>query len=643
MKVSAVWIAKNEASCIARSINSIKAVADELVVVDTGSTDATKEESIKAGAMVKQFEWCKDFAAARNYALSQTSGDIVFFLDADEWFEPALKAEDKETLIKKFSDSSVFSLKIRRTDIDPGLGSVISVGESIRVFRKNAVTYKGNIHERIYPTNKNCVMCAVSPQWNINHDGYSQAVSTQKRLRNINLLEHAVEDTVQEKEKALYHVYLVRELFFIERKKAFSSLSWLLDHPNETKNILQLMPEIGKTLLLDGIVLAKEEKADSKKIWDVMVANGQKAYENDPISYILPLYYKLHFDKNESELLQELPNVIQSAEEARKGKTADMGDYFRGLIDLYEAGAIAAWRKGDKELTFDYAAKALSQEVTVYRKKAVKLLYNCMRGLPLEDTVVFLEKVVGADKRGLREALIRHGRCEGFTDIYTYWMKKELDEGVATKGDFWYLMIVLGKYEEALQMALAAKDTTDKNLVQYTMYLAILCAENHEWLMKYKNELGEYAPVLELFFSGDSAASISFGVVVSSYEAIAFAKGRELANKLLKACKGLEEKCFLVQSAYYMDNGLYRELLEDSSGFIVADAGATTHIRLAECALHCMQHEKAMAHLQVALKKGENSEEWWDILEAIVQSTEDEAILKQTTDLKNLAGNTRYQ
>ncbi len=641
MKVSAVWIAKNEASCITRSINSVKAVVDELVVVDTGSTDATKEESAKAGATVKQFEWNKDFAAARNYALLQTSGDIVIFLDADEWFEPALKAEDKELLIKNFFDSGVFALKMRRTDVDPGLGSVISVGESVRVFRKNAVTYKGNIHERIYPTNKNCVMCAVLPQWNINHDGYSQAVSTQKRLRNINLLEHAVEDTVQEREKALYHVYLVRELFFVERKKAFSSLLWLLDNSNETKNIMQLMPDIGKTLLLDGIVLAKEENVDRKKVWDVIVVNGQKAYENDPISYILPLYYKLHFDKNEDELLQELPNVVQNAEEIRKGKTAEMGDYFRGLIDLYEAGAIAAWRRGDKELTFDYATKALSQEVTIYRKKVIKLLYNCMRGLPLEDTVVFLERVVGADKRGLREALIRHGKCEGFTDIYAYWMKRELDEEVATKGDFWYLLIVLGKYEEALQMALAAKDTTDKNLVQYTMYLAILCAENHEWLLKYNDELGEYASVLELFFNNDSTAFISFGVVVSSYEAIAFAKGRETANKLLKSCKGFEEKCFLVQSAYYMDNGLYREVLEDGSDFIVADAGSATHIRLAECALHCAQYEKAMAHLQVVLKNGENSEEWWDILEVIVHKTEDEAILKQALDMKSFAGNTK--
>ncbi len=638
MKVSAVWIAKNEAACIARSINSLKAVADELIVVETGSTDATIEESTKAGAKVKHFEWNKDFAAARNFALSQTSGDVVFFLDADEWFEPALKVEDKETLINKFSDNAVFSLKMRRTDIDPELGSVISVGESIRVFRKNAVTYKGNIHERIYPTNKNCVMCAVLPQWNLNHDGYSQAVSNQKRLRNINLLEYALKDTTQKNEKAIYHVYLVRELFFVERKKAFSSLLWLLDHPNETKNILQLMPEIGKTLLLDGIVLAKEENADSKKVWDVMVVNGQKAYENDPIMHILPLYYKLHFDKNEGELLQELPSAVQSAEEARKGNTADMGDYFRGLIDLYEAGAVAAWRRGNKELTFDYATKALSQEVTIYRKKAIKLLYCCMRGLPLDDTVVFLEKVVGADKRGLREALIRHGRCEGFADIYAYWMKKELDESVATKGDFWYLMILLGRYEEALQMALAAKDTTDKNLVQYTMYIAILCAEKPEWLLEYNKELGEYAAVLDRYFSNDLSASISFGIVVSSYEAIAFAKGRETANKLLNACKGYEEKCFLVQSAYYMDNGFYRELLEDSSDFIVADTKAATHIRLAECALHCTQYEKSMAHLQMVINSGEISEELWDILEVIEQSSEDEAILKQASDMKKLAG-----
>jgi glycosyltransferase involved in cell wall biosynthesis len=77
-------IVKNEAQNLARCLASVKPYVDELVIVDTGSTDETIAIAQQYGAKVSHFEWCDDFSAARNYACSLATGDWILTLDADE-------------------------------------------------------------------------------------------------------------------------------------------------------------------------------------------------------------------------------------------------------------------------------------------------------------------------------------------------------------------------------------------------------------------------------------------------------------------------------------------------------------------------------------------------------------------------------
>jgi glycosyltransferase involved in cell wall biosynthesis len=84
MTVSAALIVKNEEKTLGRCLASIDGAVDELVVVDTGSDDATKAVAASHGARVFDFTWQDDFAAARQYAFEQTTGDWVFWLDADD-------------------------------------------------------------------------------------------------------------------------------------------------------------------------------------------------------------------------------------------------------------------------------------------------------------------------------------------------------------------------------------------------------------------------------------------------------------------------------------------------------------------------------------------------------------------------------
>jgi hypothetical protein len=83
--VSACLIARNEERCLDRCLTSLRGAVDEIVVVDTGSTDRTLEIARAHGARVGTFVWCDDFAAARNAALDLATGDWVLSIDADEW------------------------------------------------------------------------------------------------------------------------------------------------------------------------------------------------------------------------------------------------------------------------------------------------------------------------------------------------------------------------------------------------------------------------------------------------------------------------------------------------------------------------------------------------------------------------------
>lgn len=87
MKISTCLIVKNEADNIGRCLDSIKDISNEIIVVDTGSTDNTKEIALKIGAKIFDYQWDNNFSKAKNYALSKATGDWIVFPDADEYLD----------------------------------------------------------------------------------------------------------------------------------------------------------------------------------------------------------------------------------------------------------------------------------------------------------------------------------------------------------------------------------------------------------------------------------------------------------------------------------------------------------------------------------------------------------------------------
>ena len=86
MRISACYIVKDEAHELRRSLASLREAVDEIVIVSTAGNEAVAEAAAEFGAHLYEFPWQDDFSLARNYALEQATGEIVVFLDADEFF-----------------------------------------------------------------------------------------------------------------------------------------------------------------------------------------------------------------------------------------------------------------------------------------------------------------------------------------------------------------------------------------------------------------------------------------------------------------------------------------------------------------------------------------------------------------------------
>ncbi len=145
--VSAVIIALNEEKNITDCLGSV-AFCDEKVVVDSGSTDRTRELAEQAGAKVYSNEF-KDYASQKNFGIRKTRGEWVLLLDADERVSPELAAEIKKTLEEPKAEGYFFprSNRIFGRWMKHGMN-----GDDLqlRLAKKEKAVFEGVVHERIY-------------------------------------------------------------------------------------------------------------------------------------------------------------------------------------------------------------------------------------------------------------------------------------------------------------------------------------------------------------------------------------------------------------------------------------------------------------------------------------------------------------
>jgi len=192
--LSVCVIARNEAENLASLIPSVSGLADEIVIVDTGSTDGTPDVARAAGATVVHHPWADNFSAARNVGLEAVSRRWVLWLDADERL-----AEEQHDLVTQLMNAGNVegASLLLESPHQPDDPVECSRGRYCRFFRADlGVRFEGRVHEQILPALQRCGSRVVDSDIVVTHPGYALDPESMmaKKERNLRLLELSHQD-----------------------------------------------------------------------------------------------------------------------------------------------------------------------------------------------------------------------------------------------------------------------------------------------------------------------------------------------------------------------------------------------------------------------------------------------------------------
>ncbi len=193
--LSVCIIAKNSESTIDNCLKSVHNIADEIIFVDTGSTDKTIEIANKFTDKIYNFNWEDDFSTARNYSLNQAKGKYVLILDSDE--ELSNPYELISTLNNLNDNVGGLLIRVNSYKLNPNNQLEKMSTDLLRVFLNHPeIRFKGRIHEQVFDSIINLGLKIENSNISIHHSGYNLNASDfkTKQERNLKLLKLALEE-----------------------------------------------------------------------------------------------------------------------------------------------------------------------------------------------------------------------------------------------------------------------------------------------------------------------------------------------------------------------------------------------------------------------------------------------------------------
>ncbi|WP_226584066.1 glycosyltransferase [Halobacillus litoralis] len=181
--ISLCMIVKNEEEVLAECLKSVKEICDEIIIVDTGSTDNTKKIASKFTEKILDFEWIDDFSAARNYSFSQATMDFILWLDADDILHPDEQKKFKN--LKVSLDDSVDAVSMKYIVSRDEYGNTSFHYRRNRIVkRSNHFKWIGAVHEYLEVRGN-----ILSSDISIEHKKDSKKTSTSTIGRNLRIYE----------------------------------------------------------------------------------------------------------------------------------------------------------------------------------------------------------------------------------------------------------------------------------------------------------------------------------------------------------------------------------------------------------------------------------------------------------------------
>ena len=300
-------IVRDEAADLPAALWSVKRVADEVVVVDTGSTDGTAEIAASAGARVLNHAWADDFAAARNVSIGAAEGKWILYLDADERVPP----DSEPKILRAISDKADAYFVRIESGVDSSAGKVF-VSFYPRLFRNlPGLAFEGRVHEQIYPSLEAHGARIEVSDIVIKHSGYTVSPDEMaaKARRNAAMLDRQLKDKPDDA-LALFHLGEARSMLG-EHEAAVASYEAALKASRLPRVVTSVVHQnLGGSL----IKLGKYDQA---------LAGLRKALKLDPgllTAHLLAasaLFGLRQFDRAEKEILTY---IGRSGENPRNSK-----------------------------------------------------------------------------------------------------------------------------------------------------------------------------------------------------------------------------------------------------------------------------------------------------------------------------------
>ena len=184
-KITVAAIVKNEAQNVPTWVQAARSCADEIIVVDTGSTDGTVERFRDYGIECYHYDWNDDFASAKNYMISLCHGDWIVLLDGDEWFREG--CDVRKAIAKHHGNPITKAIIADWICLDKDRNNAVMFsGGAVRAFRNQPdVRYFRKVHENLTINYENFVF---EPDFKMYHTGYSGSVNRSKHERNLRIM-----------------------------------------------------------------------------------------------------------------------------------------------------------------------------------------------------------------------------------------------------------------------------------------------------------------------------------------------------------------------------------------------------------------------------------------------------------------------
>ena len=427
-------IVKNEENYLEDCLNSVKDLVDEIVIVDTGSTDRTIDIAKKHGAKIFNFKWIDDFSAARNYALDNSSGDWILYLDADERLSP----QSKDELLSLTSEKNKTAYYCKVNSINE-TNNQPAIMDYVRLFsRDESVKFEGKIHEQIENSLRKAGYAIKQSAIEIIHVGYN---ITEEKLklkaeRNLNLLLNEYE-----KQPTSYYAYQIGQTYgkLSNKENAEKYFNIALKDVN--------LNNAYKSIAYRYIALNLAEKGDWENAYHFII-ESIAADSTQPVALLGAAKISMHLGKGE-DAKYYCKRAYLMNEEYLTGQRSSQQSILVDSNTILREGVLIAATLSDRELFnffYEELLKQNSNKPGMDNFIKEELLHKLFDNLPIEHSQA---ETYGNSIQSENEANVVAGLLDYYSDdeikliLLNILYKKFPDNtGILNK-----LALILEKYE----------------------------------------------------------------------------------------------------------------------------------------------------------------------------------------------------